>query len=521
MTQPRRRIAALLTALTTLIATIGLLLAGAAPATATVSTGHGVGHLAENGVSWLGSYRLDDGSYVFCLEAGKSAPTGHDYRFVDAASLGTFAPDDLARLAYISRTSASSSDAIEASAGQLATWSIAGLDGRTAEYYAERAGASAQAVLDRSRRLLETADGPLGASRSVSGAVALTPADEQGRLTVTSNLAVDFLSTGSTVLAPGLHSGTMTLSGAVFDDGRSERTVSNGETLSVTTTGASASSIVTADVRYDGLPFGSAFTAGLAGDTVQRVLVAGSGSTSGSATITATVPSTKRFQPVVTTQTSASTASAGDSISDELTVSASTDVGRDDLLPGWGLYRPATPPPAGSVPAADENGMLPVPVVVESSLLGPFADAVVPAAEVPADAPVVCTVDVLVETGPGTYRTAECTLPGAGFYVWVERIVGSRTPVEQGGARILPWQSPFGTASEVTFVAPESTPVAPIAPAAPEAPAAPAALAQTGSGGSIALLTTAGSALLLGSLLGVGVLCRRRVIARRMQPHTL
>ena len=125
MTQHRRRTSALLTALTTVTATLGLLLAGAPPATAAVSTGHGVGHLADDGVAWIGSYRLDDSSLVFCLEAGKKAPTGHDYTFVDAARLGRFTPDDLARLAYISRTSASSTDASEAAAGQLATWTIA------------------------------------------------------------------------------------------------------------------------------------------------------------------------------------------------------------------------------------------------------------------------------------------------------------------------------------------------------------------------------------------------------------
>jgi hypothetical protein len=520
MTQPRRRIAAILTAFTTLIATLGLLLAGAPPATAAVSTGHAVGYLAENGIAWIGSYRLDDGAYVFCLEAGKKAPTGHDFHFVDAATLGRFAPDDLARLAYISRTSASSNDATEAAAGQLATWNIAGLDGHTPEHYAQRAGASAQAVLDRSRQLLQAADGPHGASRSVSSSVALSPAGEQGRLTVTSSLTVDFLSTGPTVLAPGSHSGTMSLSGAVFDDGTSERTVSNGESLSVTTTGTSASSDVTASVHYDGLPFGSAFTAGLAGDDVQQVLVARSGSASGSAMITETVPSTKPFQPIVTTRTSSSTAVAGDAISDELTVSALTDAGREDLLPGWGLYRPTTPPTAGSVPAADENGMLPVPVVVESSLLGPFAAAIEQAAEVPADAPIVCTVEVRIETGPGIYQTPECTLPTAGYYVWVERIVGSRTPVEQGGARILPWQSSFGSATEVTFVAAPAA-ASPEASAVPPATAAVKVLADTGSTGAFGLGTAAISALTLGSLLGVGVLCRDRFVTRKRQPHAL
>ncbi|WP_374947262.1 hypothetical protein [Agreia sp.] len=510
MTQSRRRIAALLTALTTVATTLGLLLAGAPPATAAASTGHGVGHLADDGVAWIGSYRLDDGSLVFCLEAGKKAPTGHHYEFVDASALARFAPDDLARLAYISRTSASSTDATEAAAGQLATWSIASLNGQSPEYYAQRAGASGQAVLDRSRQLLETAAGPLGASRSVAGAVALTPVDEHGRMTVTSTLTVDFLSTGTTVLAAGSHSGTMSLSGAVFDDGKAERSVSNGDVLSITTTGTVPSSDVVATVRYDGLPYGSAFTAGLAGDDVQQVLVARPGSASGRATITATVPSTKGFQPIVATQASASAASADDAISDELTVSALVDPTREGLLAGWGLYRPSTPPTTGSMPAADANGMLPVPVIVESSLLGPFADPISPAAEAPIDAPIVCAVEILIETGPGTYRTPECTLPAPGYYVWVERIDGSRTPVEQGGARILPWQSPFGTASEVTFVA---APPVPETPPAPQ-PAALPVLADTGSTGTGTLLLLSGAALGLGMLLGVGVLWRRRLAVR-------
>ena len=516
MTQPRRRFAAILTALTTVATTIGLLLSGAPPATAAVSTGHGVGHLAENGVSWIGSYRLDDGSLVFCLEVGKKAPTGHDYQFVDSATLGRFTPDDLARLAYISRTAAPSADPTEAAAGQLATWRIAGLDGRSPEYYAARAGASAQAVLDRSSQLLAAADAPSGASRGVTGSVTLTPADDDNRLTVTSGLTVDFLASGPTALAPGVHSGTMSLSGAVFDDGRAERTVSNGETVSITTTGTDPASTVAAMVRYNDLPYGSAFTAGHAGDDVQQVLVARPGSASGSATILSTVPSTKPFQPVVNTKTSKATAAAGEAISDELTVSALVDESRDDLLPVWGVYRPATPPPAGSVSAVDENGMLPIPVVVESSLLGPFSDPIEPAAEPPAGAPVVCSVEVRIETGPGNYRTPECVLPGSGYFVWVERISPSRTPVEQGGSRILPWQSPFGTASEVTFVAP---PPAPELPPAPAAPAAAPVLADTGSGDTGFLLLVSATALALGSLLGVGVLWRRR-LTNHLAPTT-
>ena len=516
MTQPRRRSAAILTALTTVATTLGLLLSGAPPATAAVSTGHGVGYLSENGFSWIGSYRLDDGSLVFCLEVGKKAPTGHDYQFVDATALGRFAPDDLARLAYISRTAAPSADPTEAAGGQLATWRIAGLDGRSPESYAQRAGASGQAVLDKSSQLLAAADAPSGASRAVTGSVSLTAADD-GRMTVTSGLTVDFLATGPTALAPGSHSGTMSLSGAVFDDGKAERTVSNGETLSITTTGTDPTSSIAATVRYNDLPYGSGFTAGHAGDDVQQVLVARPGTASGSATITSTVPSTKKFQPVVSTKTSAATAGAGEAISDELVVSALVDESRDDLLPDWGVYHPSTPPAAGAVPAVDENGMLPIPVVVESSLLGPFNDPIEPAAEPPAGAPVVCTVEVRIETGPGTYRTPDCVLPSSGYFVWVERISPSRTTVEQGGTRILPWQSAFGTASEVTFVAPPPTPETPPAPATP---AAAPVLAETGNAGTGTLLLTAGAALSLGTLLGVGVLWRRRLTMGVRQPTT-
>jgi hypothetical protein len=104
---------------------------------------------------------------------------------------------------------------------------------------------------------------------------------------------------------------------------------------------------------------------------------------------------------------------------------------------------------------------------VASSLLGPFADEIVSAPTVPAHAPVVCTVEILV-SGPGEYDTPACTLSAPGFYVWVEKIDPARTPADQGGSRMRPWQSAFGVASEVTHVT------------APAPPAAPAALAATG-----------------------------------------
>jgi hypothetical protein len=173
------------------------------------------------------------------------------------------------------------------------------------------------------------------------------------------------------------------------------------------------------------------------------------------------------------------------------------------------VYRPSTPPAEGPFRALDENGMLPIPVVVESSLLGPFTEPIQPAAQAPVGAPVVCTVEVRVETGPGTYRTPECALPSPGYFVWVERIVPDRTPAEQGGTRILPWQSAFGTASEVTFVD------APPPAAEPVAVATPRVLADTGSANTASLVGLSASTLVAGALAIVGVLCLRRFAAGR------
>ena len=104
----------------------------------------------------------------------------------------------------------------------------------------------------------------------------------------------------------------------------------------------------------------------------------------------------------------------------------------------------------GDGPEANDTPV-PVEAVVVSSLLGPFTDEIVPAQSAPANAPVVCTVEVLV-SGPGEYDTPGCTLAAPGYYVWVERIDPARTPADQGGSRMRPWQSTFGVASEITKV---------------------------------------------------------------------
>ncbi len=465
--------------------TAGIVLSSGAPAAqAVVATGHGIGHTwAVDGASWIGSYQLADGTMVFCLQAGKSAPVGHDYEIHDARGLASYSNDDAALLAFISRTWADTTDATAAAAAQLATWSITGLNGRSPEVYAARANGSSGTVLNQTAAVLDAAIGAGGASRSVTAAVQLTMPDEaSGQLTVTADLEVDFLATGPTVLAAGSHTGMLELTGAVFADGSSRMAVGNAVSSSVTATGTSPIGEVSATVLFEDLPYGSDFRIGQAGPDVQKVLLTGPGSATGSAAVSVTVPSDLPFQPQVVTATSASTAESGAMISDELILSTRAGAG---VLDDWGVY-----------PSADDPlTMLPVPVTVESTLLGPFTEPIVLSPEIPENSPVVCALEVVAEGGPGTYRTGECALPGPGYYVWVERIVPSRTPVQAGGDRILPWQSDFGTASEITFVA---TPVVPVAPADP------AMLAETGLSESGMI----GGSLLGALLLVAGVLCR-------------
>jgi hypothetical protein len=77
---------------------------------------------------------------------------------------------------------------------------------------------------------------------------------------------------------------------------------------------------------------------------------------------------------------------------------------------------------------------------------------VVEAAAWPDDAPLVCEVALEVVDGPGTYSTPGCELPAGGYYTWVETIDPADTPVEAGRDRVGSWRSPFGTATETTFV---------------------------------------------------------------------
>jgi hypothetical protein len=463
-------------------------LQSATPASALAANGHGVGYTSSTGW-YLGSYSLDDGSRGFCLEAGRPSPVGHESDYVDGTALGRFSSEQSAQLAYISRTWAATDDRLTAAAGQIATWMVSGLNGHGPEFYAARAGGDADEVLARAHSMAEEAarEGSRGLTATV--AVDLThPGSESVRV----DLTVDRLS-GAIVLPPSSHEGRIDLVDAVFADGSASATALNGVALAVTPTGPEPTVNVSATATFTGLPYGDGIKVALARDDAQALLVAVPGTASARATDARTGVSARPFQPRVATVTSAAEAAPGATITDRLTVDVEPGEG---LLDTWGIHH-------------DGEGFAPIEAVVESSLLGPFPNEIVPGPTAPEGAPVVCTVEVVVD-GPGEYETPGCVLPGPGAYVWVEKIDPARTGDGSGGARMLPWQSSFGVASEITLV-PAPAPAPDPAPRAPE-PAA-ARLAETGSNPVGGLLAGAGVVGAGTTLLGLSR--RRRAMKQR------
>ncbi|WP_370551662.1 hypothetical protein [Clavibacter sp. VKM Ac-2873] len=418
---------------------LGLTASAVPPAEALSATSHGVGFSSGPDGRWLGSYHMDDGRLGFCIDVGLAAPPGHDYSPVEDAGA---TPDDRARLAYVSRRWAGSADPDTAAAGQLATWSITGLGAHDLSWYAARAGDHAGAVESRARDML--AEAATGASRSVTAAATAALGDD-GRGTVRVDLRADLIATGPTDVPAGSHAGTVTLDGAVFDDGSTTAQVANGTAVPIRATGSSATLHVTATAAFSSLPYGDALDAVGDGGASQRMILARPADARAEARADAQAPSPLPFSPRVVTRTSRAVASVGDELADALRVSAdpaaSADHGKPATSDGWGLTRGA------------DGSLTPVPVTVRSRLLGPFPEQVGPERdEAPASAPQVCEVVTRVDRGPGDYASPACRLPAGGFYTWVESISPDDTAIADGRSRVLPWRSTFGAATETTQV---------------------------------------------------------------------
>jgi len=416
------------------------LAAGAVPAAHALSAvSHGIGYASGHDGRWLGSYRLDDGRLGFCIDVGLAAPPGHEYATTDDVGRS---PEDRARLAYVSRRWAGSEDPDTAAAGQLATWSITGLGGHDLSWYAARAGDRAAAVESRARDML--AEAASGASRSVSASASVVLGDD-GRGSVRVDLRADLIAGGPTDVPTGSETATVSLDGAVFDDGTASAALPNGTAVPIRATGSGPSVQVAASAAFASLPYGDALDVVGDGGASQGMILARPSDARADARAEARAPSPLPFAPRVVTRTSLPVAAAGDELTDALRVSADPAAPADGDRPatagGWGLVR------------ASDGGLSPIPVTVRSRLLGPFPEQVGPERDAaPERAPQVCEVLTLVDRGAGDYASPACRLPAGGFYTWVDSISPADTPADRGRDRVLPWRSTFGAATETTQV---------------------------------------------------------------------
>lgn len=436
--------------------------------------GHGFGHTwRADGRSWLGSHRLSDGNLGLCLQVQNMPPEGADVQYQLGTSLGWVSADDAARLAYFARRWSDDENNDAAASAQLATWNITGLGAHDLAWYAQRANEAAPVVLARAISMREVADAPLGASRGVTAKITLAvPGAAAG--TVRSDVIVDYLNGGPTRLAAGRHTGTLTLNGATFSDGTTNRQVKNGQTFDLVPSAGTALSDVTADVTYSDLAYGDSFYVAKAPTGVQSLLVPPPGGLTARAHAHGGDVSPLPFAPAVKTETSSARSDVGAHLFDslELGLAPRPKLVADGVVDGDPLLKPdgVADGSASLIPPTtlsewgvyrDEEGALqPVPVVIRSTLWGPFTRQPAPAPDVPPGAPLVCAVSTLADDGPGHYRTPDCILSQEGFYVWTERIDPADTPVSKGRDRVGAWASPFGVLTEVTLaVTPPPPPV--------------------------------------------------------------
>lgn len=154
-------------------------------------------------------------------------------------------------------------------------------------------------------------------------------------------------------------------------------------------------------------------------------------------------------------------------------------------------------------------------LVVRSTLWGPFEERPAQAASAPPGAPVVGTLDTVVD-GPGDWTTAPLVVLAPGWYVWTETL-----PEDEHHAA---WASPFGRVAETTQVSSPAAPPPvveqPTPPAVSGAPQRPgrvevgptAELPRTGAEPGAATWAGAGLLVVGGGLVAAG---RRRASSGR------
>ena len=376
---PGRVVSSVATTLTILLMLLGSLFFPAAPAqAATLGVGYG------NQDLWLGSFS-SHGRQAYCMDLDALAPWGNTQHPELKTTLDSLSATELARLNYVLGRWGESNDPNITSAVQLYVWDIADRGNYSARggdgQFVTRAPGNMQAtILSHLTTMRSESAANAVANPSVSMSITMTD-QYQGQLKVQAN--------------PTSATGTVTLTNANFTNGSTSATLGVGthEIVGIPPEGAPDYQI-TASLKAPSLGYGAGvdlfYTPG-----EQRILGAASFEPLFASAQSAVIP--LDFRPVIETVVDAKFVQAGDVFSDKLNVTVTKH--------SW----------------IKVNG-IPVPVLAEGTLYGPFDAQPVEANAPPEGAPVLGT-ESLTLTHPGNYVSpGTLTAPESGFYTWVWRI---------------------------------------------------------------------------------------------------
>lgn len=348
---------------------------------------HGVGYETSSGY-FIGAYNTDvDGRQAYCIDIGANPPFDQTSGPQTVTSLNGLSRQSLAQLNYVLGRWGESRDPDVTSAVALFVWSVADPDVYTSRggeaHYVQRAPVEHRPAISANLAVMR--------QEAAANAVA-DPA-----LSLSVSMQDQYRGTLTVSATPGTLTGPAQLTGAVFDDGSSNRTLGAGTYPITGTPGDGAPSYQAgASISVDGAGLGARVDLYTTPGS-QRLLSAVTGSASGLSASAQTGTIDLDFQPQITTQVAARFVAQGAAFVDQLTVSVTKGT--------WTKL----------------NGSR-IPVQATGTLYGPFDSQPAEAPSPPSGAPVVGTVSVTL-TGAGTY-TSPGTLraPASGFYTWVWRI---------------------------------------------------------------------------------------------------
>lgn len=346
---------------------------------------YGVGYNIGDG--WIGAYQADDGRQTYCIDLGANLPFSPTSGPQTVTSLESLSRQQLAELNYVMARWGQSGDPNVTSAVAMFVWSVAdagtynshGMSGDA--YYIARAPSGARptilALLAQMR-----SEAPVNAVTDPSLSLSIDLADQYaGTLTVAAH--------------PSHLQGTALLSGAVFDNGATSRTLGAGQ-FGITGTPADGAPWyqigASMSVAADG--YGAKVDLYTSGAGEQRTIASVAGAPGNLSASTQAPRIDLDFQPVICTEVASRFVAEGDAFVDELSVSVTK--GTWTILDGTRI-----------------------PITATGTLYGPFDEQPTEADSPPTGAP-VAGVEQITLAGAGNYTSAgSITAPSSGFYTWV------------------------------------------------------------------------------------------------------